>query len=97
MYHASNAIRSEQQSTKGRIVETVKRPPKQKRRVTTRNVSLPPAYNTAIEVLAERAGHQNASRVIQDLIAREARAEIGHDWQIVISKPTKEREEAIAS
>lgn len=68
----------------------------QRRNVKSRNVSLPPAYDAAVEMLASRAGHKNASRVIQDLIAREARAEIGRDWQIVvIGDPANAAAEAV--
>ncbi len=69
----------------------------QTRNVTTRNVSLSPIQNLAVLELARRAGHQNASRVIQDLIAREARAEIGSDWHVVLNLQDHESTEAVAS
>jgi hypothetical protein len=65
-------------------VMEVKRRSSQKRQVATRNISLPPVFDAALVILSQRAGHGNYSRIVQDLLAREARMEIGSDWQEVV-------------
>lgn len=59
-----------------------------------RNVSLPPEHVRAIVAIAADEGHQNVSRVVQDLIERHMRQEVGRDWRMVIERPP-EREPAL--
>jgi len=67
----------------------------QKRQVETRNFSMTPATSNALTALAARAGHGNASRIVQELITREAIYQFGADWADRFA-PAEDNEETAA-
>lgn len=62
----------------------------------TRHISLPPVMNRALTALAERAGHGNASRIVQELVTRESIFQFGPDWTDRFSEPTSSQEDKVA-
>lgn len=45
-----------------------------------KNISMPQVVARALDGLAGRAGHGNSSRIIQELVTREAIYQFGPDW-----------------
>jgi hypothetical protein len=66
----------------------------QVRKTETKNVSLPPVIKRALSGLAARAGHGNESRIVQELVAREATFQYGPDWAERFEEPVQTLREA---
>lgn len=58
------------------------------------NTSMPPDIARALRLLAQRRGHNNVSRLIQDWADAEATRVIGPDWRERVNADDDERNAA---